>query len=117
MFSSQSKRYGVFPWHIRMETARELNGAYSTEGGWFSLSFYVLCCYGIEAIPGVNMGDWGRRERGTRQSLNSKAEGEESLFLDQYKLTWLVDSGLCAVMSRKHMGAFSLQKKRFETPW
>lgn len=43
-----------------METGHELNGAYSTGGGWFSLSFYVLCCYGIEAVPGVNVGDQGR---------------------------------------------------------
>lgn len=55
--------------------------------------------------------------RAEDQSPDSKAEGEESLFLDQYRLTWLVDSGLCAVMSRKLIGPFSLQKERFETPW
>lgn len=57
-------------------------------------------------------------ERGGQGSpFNSKAEFEESLFLDWFKLRWPVDSGLCAVMSRKHVGPFSLQKEKFETPW
>lgn len=100
-----------------METARELNGAYFTGGGWFSLSFYVPRCCGVAAVPGVNVGGRGRGERGTRQSLTSGAEGEESLVLDRCKLMWLVESGLCAVMSGKRTGPFSLQKERFETPW
>lgn len=62
----------MFPWHIRMETAPELNSAYFTGRGWFSLSFYVLHCYGVEAAPGVNVGDEGRGEMGTGQSLQQQ---------------------------------------------
>lgn len=94
----------MFPWRLRMETTHELHGASFTARGWFLLSFYVLHCYGVEAVPGMNVGDQG--ERGGQGSLfDSKAEGEESLFLDWFKLMWPVDSGLCAVMSRKHNGA------------
>lgn len=59
----------------------------------------------------------GEQRGGQGSPFNNKAEGEESLFLVSFKLRWPVDSGLCAVMSRKHVGPFSLQKERFETPW
>lgn len=57
----------------------------------------------------------GEERGGQGSPFNSKEEGEESLFLGHYELMWPVDAGLCAVMSRKHIGPFSLQKERFET--
>lgn len=34
-----------------------------TGGGWLSVFSAVLYCYGVEAVPGVNVGDWGRGGR------------------------------------------------------
>lgn len=72
-FPYKAKDMGAFPWHIRMETAYEFNhDAYFTGGGWFSVFSAVLYCYGVEAVPGVNVGDWGEEGGGTRQSLQQQ---------------------------------------------
>lgn len=61
-----------------METAHELNFLLilKEEAG-----FYVLHCYGVEAAPGVNVGDWGRGETGKRHSLQQQGRIQGKPFL------------------------------------
>lgn len=74
-FFHKAKDTGAFPRHIRMETAREFNdGAYFTGGGWFSVFSAILYCYGMEAVPGVNVGDRGRRDKAVASAARQKVK-------------------------------------------
>lgn len=66
-FPHKAKDRGAFPRHIRMETAHEFNDdTYFPGGGWFLVFSAVLYRYGMEAVPGVNVGDRGRRGKGDK---------------------------------------------------
>jgi len=71
-FPHKAKDTGAFPWCIRVATAHKFkDGTCFTTGGRFSVFSAVLYRCGMEALSGVNVGDWGRGV-GTRHLLQQQ---------------------------------------------